>query len=258
MSAVLRDSWSMTVRHMRNLARQPWWIAISLAQPLIWLTLYGQLFKRVVEIPGFEGGSYIDYLTPGVVVMTAVFSGGWSGMGVIYDLDRGILDRFLVTPTSRAALVAGRLAQQAITTLIQSLILVGLGLALGAGYPGGVVGIAVMLVFAMLLAAAFGALSYALALLLRREESVIAAANFVLLPVTFLSSVFLQPQLIPDWMEAGSRINPVDWAARAGRSALSDAPDWGSIGVHLLLLVAFTVVATAAAMRAFRVYQRSI
>lgn len=258
MTAVLSDTTAMTYRHLRNLARQPWWIAVSLAQPLIWLTLYGQLFRRVVEIPGFEGGSYIDYLTPGVVVMTAVFSGGWSGMGVIWDLDRGILDRFLVTPTSRGALIGGRLASQAITTLIQSLILIGLGIALGAGYPGGVAGVAVVLVVAMLLAAGFGALSYALALLMRREESVIAAANFILLPVTFLSSVFLQPQLIPSWMESAAGVNPVDWAARAGRSALSGHADWALVAQMTVLLVAFAALATWLATRAFRVYQRSI
>ncbi|HEX8859263.1 MAG TPA: ABC transporter permease, partial [Actinomycetes bacterium] len=65
-------------------------ISISLVQPVIWLLLFGQLFKRVVEIPGFAAGSYITFLTPGVVVMTAVFSGGWAGMGVISDIDRGV------------------------------------------------------------------------------------------------------------------------------------------------------------------------
>lgn len=83
MTAALAHSGAMTVRHLRGLARQPWWVAITLIQPVIWLVLFGALFQRVVEIPGFRGGDYVDFLTPGVVVMTALFSGGWLGMGVV-------------------------------------------------------------------------------------------------------------------------------------------------------------------------------
>ena len=80
MSTTLTHSWFMTTRHLRNLARQPWWIAITLVQPIIWLLLFGALFKAVTQIPGFSGRSYIDYLTPGVVVMLAVSSAGWTGI----------------------------------------------------------------------------------------------------------------------------------------------------------------------------------
>jgi ABC-2 type transport system permease protein len=66
----------MTQRHLLELWRQPWYVAVTLVQPVIWLLLFGALFKRVVEIPGFGGGNYIDFLTPGVVIMTAIFSAG--------------------------------------------------------------------------------------------------------------------------------------------------------------------------------------
>ena len=77
-------------------------VAISLVQPVIWLLLFGALFKRVVEIPGFHGGSYIEFLTPGVVVMTAISSAGWNGMAFIEDMQRGVMDRFLVSPVWRS------------------------------------------------------------------------------------------------------------------------------------------------------------
>ena len=121
----LHHSWFMTIRHIRALIRQPIWVFITLVQPLIWLLLYGALFKRVVEIPGFGAGSYLDFLTPGIIVMSALFSSGWSGMALLDDLDRGVLDRFLVSPVSRVSLIAGRLAQGALIVVVQSLILVG-------------------------------------------------------------------------------------------------------------------------------------
>ena len=76
MTKALRDSQYMTVRHLRALLRQPWWIAVTLVQPIIWLLLFGALFNNVVEIPGFASTSYIQLLTPGVIVMTAFFSSG--------------------------------------------------------------------------------------------------------------------------------------------------------------------------------------
>jgi ABC-2 type transport system permease protein len=258
MNAVFRDTWYMTVRHLRILARQPWWIAVSLAQPIVYLLLYGALFKRIVEIPGFRAGSYIDFLTPGIVVTTALFSGGWGGMSVIDDLDKGVVDRFLVTPTSRFALIAGRLVQGAIVVVIQSLIVVGLGLLVGARFDGGLAGIAVLFACAVLLGTAFGALSSALALIMRREESVIAAVQFVILPLTFLSAVFMQVNLAPNWIQTAARFNPLNWSVQAGREAMSANVDWNTVGAHAAYLVLFAIAAAWLATRAFRTYQRSV
>ncbi|MGH2876162.1 MAG: ABC transporter permease [Solirubrobacteraceae bacterium] len=258
LSTAAAHSYFFAQRDLRNLIRQPWWIAVSLAQPIIYLLLFAALFKKIVEIPGFGAKSYLNFFTPGVVIMTAVFSGGWGGMGIINDLDRGVMDRFLVSPAYRGALIAGRLAQQTIVSIIQSLIIVGLALALGADFPGGVLGVVVLLCVAVLLGTGFGALSISLGLLLRREESVIAAVQFVLLPLTFLSSVFMAQNLAPTWIQDVSRYNPVNWAAQAGREVLGANVDWSLVGSRAGYLVAFTLVCAFLATRAFRAYQRSV
>ena len=209
MSATLTHSWFMTVRHLRNLGRQPWWIAITLVQPVIWLLLFGAVFKATADIPGFVADSYIDYLTPGIVVMTGAFAGGWAGMGVIEDLNRGVIDRFLVSPVARQALITGRLVQLAIVSVIQSAIVITLGLIAGARFPGGATGLAVLVVSSALLGASLGALSNGMALLARKEETVIAASNFILLPLTFLSSALMQQSLMPAWIPARRDGQPV-------------------------------------------------
>jgi ABC-2 type transport system permease protein len=255
---LLRHSWYMGLRDLRNLARQPWWIAISLAQPLVYLLLYSALFKNVAEIPGFEGDSYLDFVVPGIVLMSAMFSGGWAGMGNINDLDRGITDRLLVTPVKRGAMIGGRLMGQAIVVVIQSLILVGLALAIGADFPGGVLGVAVLIGSAVVLGTAFGALSIGLALVMRKEESVIGAVQLLLLPLTFLSSVFMQRELVPGWIRDVARFNPAEWAVQAGREAVGVDVDWSLVWSHLGYLAAFTLVAAVLAARGFRTYQRSV
>jgi ABC-2 type transport system permease protein len=257
MMSAIADAYFMTIRHLRNLVRQPAWIAISLIQPIVWLLLYGALFKRIVEIPGFGGGTYIDFLTPGVVVMTALFSAGWSGMSVVDDLNRGILDRFLVTPVHRGSLIAGRILQLSVTAVIQCAIILVLGLIIGASYSGGLLGMIVLIGCAVILGSAFGSLSNAIALLARREETVIAVVNFILLPLTFLSGVFMRQNLMPGWMQHVAGYNPVNWTVQAGREALNANANWGYVFARVGYLAAFAFVSGWLATRAFRAYQRS-
>lgn len=255
---VVTHSWFMMLRHLRALVRQPWYIAFTLLQPIIWLLLYGQLFQKVVELPGFNAVSYIDFLTPGVVIMTALFSSGWTGMGLIREIDRGTLDRFLVSPLNRIALIGGRLGQLAFITIVQSVILLVLGLLLGARYAGGVGGIAVLLLCAILVAVPIGALSSALALAMRKEESVIGASNFILLPLTFLSPVFMASALMPGWMRIVARFNPVNWSVEAAREALQVQTNWSLVLSRCGFLIALAIVSMWLAIRAFRGYQRSV
>jgi ABC-2 type transport system permease protein len=249
----------MTQRQLRALLRQPAWIVVTLVQPIMWLLLFGSLFKSIVNLPGFGSDSYVDFLTPGVVVMTALFSGGWAGMGILNDIERGTLDRFLTTPSSRIALIAGPLAQQSIVTIVQSLIIIGLGLAIGGEYGGGVPGVLVLIVAAILVGMAVGALSNALALVARKEETVIATVTSITLPLTFLSGAFMNLALAPRWIQEIAKYNPLNWAIEAGREALT-APDvdWGLVLSRLSWLLLLVIACFVIATRAFRSYQRSV
>lgn len=254
----LRDTRHMTVRHLMALWRQPWWIAVSLVQPVIWLLLFGALFKSVTDIPGFGSTNYIQFLAPGVVVMTAFFGAGWTGMPVIDDINRGVVDRFLVSPVRRSSLISGRLASSALTTAIQSVIIVVLALIVGASFSNSVPGVVVLIGVSVLLGSAFGCLSIGLALLVRREETLIATIQFLLLPLSFLSVTFMQKSLMPDWMQTVSKFNPLNWAVEAGRDAVDPSADWGAIAGKTGLLVAFLCLCGFFAVRAFRTYQRAV
>lgn len=254
----LKDTGHMTVRHLMALWRQPWWIAVSLVQPVIWLLLFGALFKAVTDIPGFGSSNYIEFLAPGVVVMTAFFGAGWTGMPVIEDINRGVIDRFLVSPVRRSSLISGRLTSGALTTAIQSLIIVVLALIVGASFANSVLGVAVLIVVSVLVGSAFGCLSIGLALLVRREETLIATVQFLLLPLSFMSVTFMQKNLMPGWMRSVADYNPLNWAVEAGRDAVTANPDWGSIAGKSGLLVAFLALCGTFAIRAFGRYQRTV
>ena len=255
----LTHTWYMTQRHFKAFARQPIYVAFTLIQPIIWLFLFGQLFKQVTELPGFgQGVNYVTYLAPAVVVMSALFGAGWGGMGILEDLNGGVIDRFLISPVSRGSLIAGRLIVQGVATIVQAATILILGALAGAEYRQAVLGALILMVAVNLLATAIGSLSYGLALVARKEESIIAVANFVLLPLQFLSTGFMAAALIPGWIRSVAAYNPVNWALTAGRGALMANPAWGSIAAHLGYLALLVVACGLISTRAFRSYQRSI
>ncbi|MEU9975539.1 ABC transporter permease [Streptomyces sp. NPDC051014] len=258
MSNALAQTWYMTQRQLVVFARQPAFAVITLIQPVIWLFLFGNLFKKVVELGGFGTTSYLDYLVPGVVAMSALSSNMWAGMGTLEEIQRGTLNRFLTTPVSRAALMNGNVVNNGLVTAGQSLIIVLLGLLGGADYPGGIGGVAVLVVASVLLGTVFGALSNALGMLVRERESIIGINTFLLLPLTFLSSAFMAPSQMPGWMRHTADFNPLNWAMVAGRSAMSADPDWGAVLSRGGALLALSVVAVWLSIRTFRSYQRSV
>jgi ABC-2 type transport system permease protein len=167
------------------------------------------------------------------------------------------MDRFLTTPVSRGAIIIGRLVQLAIIAVVQSAILLAVGALTGADFST-VFGLIVLIVAGILLGAVFGGLSNALSVVVRREETVIAAVNFIVLPLTFLSTVFLPEVQLSGWIKAFATVNPVDWAVRAGRGAVFPSPDWGVIATRIGLLALLALASTYLATRAFRAYQRSV
>lgn len=257
---LLQHSLYLTARSLRTLWRQPTFAAMTLIAPIIWLLLFGQLFRSVVHIPGFStgSGSYLEFITPGVIVMTALFSSGWAGTVYIDDMNRGVMDRLLASPVRRGAMMIGTLAYQAVTTIVQTLIVFAVAYISGARFRGGVVGILVTIVAAALISVIMASFSNALALLLRQQEALIGVSQFIVLPLQFLSSAIMDTRLSPRWVQHVARYNPVDWAVVASRQALSASTQWGAVWPRLGFLAALATAMAWLATRAFRSYQASI
>jgi ABC-2 type transport system permease protein len=257
---LVQHSVYLTVRSIRTLIRVPAYAIATLVQPIIWLLLFGQLFKSVVHLPGFSAGSgnYLAFITPGVIVMTALFSSGWAGTIYIEDMNRGVMDRLLASPVRRGAMMIGTLAYQGATTVLQTLVVFGVAYAAGARFPGAATGIAITVLAAALISVIVASLSNALALLVRQQEALIGISQFVVLPLQFLSSALFDTKLSPGWVQQVAHYNPVDWAVVASRQALSAGTEWGAVLPRLGFLALLAGVMAWLATRAFGTYQRSI
>jgi ABC-2 type transport system permease protein len=177
-------------------------------------------------------------------------------MGLIEDLSEGVLDRMLATPAHRGALIAARVLHAALTVGVQAIIILGLGLALGASLPGGLIALPVILLLAALLGAGFSAISNGLALLTQREETLVAVINFFGMPLTFLSTAFMAVELMPGWIRFIAQGNPVNWAVDAAQGAMLGQA-WPSVWGYIALLTVFVLVTGFFATQAFRIYRRT-
>jgi ABC-2 type transport system permease protein len=258
MTAITHSAY-LTARSLRTLWRQPAFAAMTLIQPIIWLLLFGALFEGVIHVPGFEPrtDSYLEFITPGVIIMTALFSSGWAGTVYIEDMNRGVMDRLLASPVRRGAMMVGTLAYQSVTTIVQTLTVFVIALIAGARFDGGGAGVLVTVAAAVLISVIIASLSNAIALLVRQQEALIGISQFIVLPLQFLSSAIMDTRLSPGWVRHVARCNPVDWAVVASRQALSSGTQWGAVLPRLGFLVLLAAAMAWLATRAFRAYQRS-
>ena len=253
----VRDTWILFLRLMRATLRMPIFVILSIIQPILWVAMFGKLFGRVTEIPGFGAESYVQFLAPGIAIMTALFGAAHSGLGMLVDMERGVLDRLLATPASRGSIVAARLMSASVQVFIQAGLILGVAALLGAHPRGGVFGFLVVLFSAALLGVAVAGFSNAVALLARRQEMVIAVMNFVILPMTFASSMLMSSNLVPGWIRRVASLNPVDWAIVAARDGFEGrAPQ--ELAQRFTLLASFALLCAYSATRSFGRYRRAM
>ena len=248
----------MAVRQARNLMREPIWIVLLLDPADGLAVLYGQLFRNVTKLGGFGTGSYITFLAPAIVVMNAFFGATWSGMSMIDDLDHKVVERFLATPASRFSIVLSQIVRSALTAAIQAVVILLVSVALGVRIHTGFLGWLTIILAAILVNSAFAGVSQAIALLTRREATMIAVANFIGLPLLFLSTTMIARPQMPEWMQTVAKFNPVDWGVRAAREVVLPNTAWSTVGWYLLLLLALSAATAGWATWTFRAYQRSL
>lgn len=244
-------------RWMIGSLRQAWGPVMSLIQPVIWIVLFGAVFSSLGALPQFGGEGYIDYLVPGILMMTVLYSGAWAGTGFIDDINSGVMDQYLTSPLSRSAIISGQLLQQLVINLAQSLVVLGIGWLAGARYPGGVGGMLVALAVATILATIFCCASTAVALTTRNQIALISLSQLIVLPATFLSTTMMPAALLPEWVQDVARWNPMNWAVELGRGALGGqypAEGWWQLGG----LVVLAALAFFWALRSIAAYQRSV
>jgi ABC-2 type transport system permease protein len=210
----LRDSWAITRRDMTHWVTQPVMIVAELAYPITFVLLFAYVFGSAMTVPG--GGDYREFLMPGMFAQTMAFGIGGTMAAVSADVEKGITDRFRAMPMSRVAVVAGRSIADMLNSVVALSIMLGCGLVVGWSWHDGLP--SALAAVALLLWLRFACLwaGILLGLIIRGPEA-IGAVWGLLFPVTMITSAFVAPELMPDWLGFLAEWNPLSATVTATR-----------------------------------------
>ena len=245
------DTWHLFNKYMKITIRMPMWTLFTLVQPLIWLVIFGQLFKNITQLPGFPTGTYMDFFVPGVLIMTVLFGSSWSGVSLLREIQSGTVDKMLVSPVSRVAVVLSRVLHSTAQVIVQVLIMLVVAWALGAHLNLNPLYLGLSMLIVLMLGLCFAAVSNGFAIALQREEPLVIIGNLMTLPLMFFSTALVPTNFMPDWIKYIATINPINYAVEAVRDVLVGTPNLPAYGTAALILSAFTTAALWWAVAAF-------
>ncbi len=238
---MLTDTWYLFNKYVKISIRMPLWSLFALIQPLIWLFIFGSLFKYFASLPGFPADSYVDYFLPGVLIMTVLFGSSWAGVSLLREISAGTVDKMLVSPVSRAAIVLSRVLHSAVQVVVQAVIVLIAAWLMGATTNTNPVYIGLALLVVLLLGIAFAGLSNGLAIMLQREEPLVVMGNLMTMPLMFFSSAMVPHQFMPEWIASVAVINPIEYAVAAVRAILEPEIDWTLFSKGFVVTTLFAV-----------------
>lgn len=206
-------------RTWRATFRRPVHLTFSFFQPLFWLLFFGQIMHRYPAELLPAGSDYRSFLVPGICGMTVLLGASQSGIGLIRDMQNGLLQRMLLTPAGHVSLLAGKVLADSLRLVAQALVILVVAYALGMQVHFSplplLVGLAALFVFAI----AFCSVSCLLALRTRRQESMAAFVHMVNLPVFFTSSALVTREAVPALLRTIVQYNPLSLAVDVLRPA---------------------------------------
>ncbi|MBI3859390.1 MAG: ABC transporter permease [Thaumarchaeota archaeon] len=249
------DTRYLFVRSIRKLVRTPILLFFSLLQPIIFLLLFTQLFARFTAAPGLfpAGITYLSYATPGILLQNAFSSALQSGTSIVDDLNSGFLQKMLVTPVNRSAILLGRLTSDAFRVTAQSLIILVLAYGLGFSVDTGLPGILAMLGIIAFFGLAWSGISLAIGLRTKSAETVFGIGGFLTFPLLFMSTSLVPTDAMPEWIKAVSSVNPISFAVNAVRDlSLPNYFSAGSILTAVGVIGLIAIVTLGATLYLFR------
>ncbi len=231
----LSNTLQIVNRNVKRNFRIPQLLIFSSIQPVVFLLLFNFVFGGAVGPE--SGGSYINFLLPGILAQTALFGAIQTGVGLAEDLNKGVIDRLRSLPIARYAVLAGRTIADSVRNVVVIAIMLSVGYLLGFRFQEGVLYFLLAISIIILFAYAFSWVSATVGLLLRDSETVQVAGFLWVFPLVFASSVFVPVATMPGWLQVFANNQPVTQAVNAVRYLMQGTGSGDAVW-HTLVWVA--------------------
>jgi ABC-2 type transport system permease protein len=244
-AAFASDVLTVADAEIRKLRHDPLELFMRAVQPTLWLAVFGQVMSRLRGVPTGRL-PYLDFMAPGILAQSVLFIAIFYGVAAIRERDLGVLNKYMVSPISRTALILGKAISAGARALSQAVIVYALALLMGIHASWAPWHIAGVLVFVLLGSAVFSTISLAIACLVKNHERVMGMGQVMTMPLFFASNAIYPVALMPGWLRSIAAVNPLTYEVdglralmvQGGTSALGLATDTIVLLVFVAVLVA--------------------
>ena len=241
---ILSDTYTIFWREMKRYRKSRSGVLIRLIQPVVWIIVIGNTFagtQPLIESVGFTG-KYIEFMTPGVIVLTAIFTSIFGGVNTLWDRRYGFMNKALTSPISRSSIALGKMIAISLISALQSSLIIGIALIIGVNFSNIFLIIPIMAIV-ILFSLGFSGISVMVAASAKSQETFWGVINFLGMPLFMLSPALFPLELLPEWLATIARFNPVTYTVILVRGMMTGVTEGGidtlmSIGI----IGAFVVV----------------
>ena len=253
MNTLMYDAYTIFWRELKRYKKSRSGVLIRLIQPAIWIIVIGNTFsgtQPLIQSVGFEG-EYIEFMAPGVIILTAIFTSIFGGVNTLWDRRYGFMNKALTSPISRSAIALGKMSAISLIAALQASLILGIALAIGVTFPNPIM-IAPIMAIVILFSLGFSGISVMVAATAKSQETFWGIINFLGMPLFMLSPALFPLELLPDWLATVAKLNPVTYTVLLVREMMTGVSEGGvSIILSLGIIVVFVLVMVGLASYVF-------
>jgi len=247
MIGYFRQTAAVTAAELKKISRDATELFSRAVQPVLWLVIFGQVFSRVRDIP--TGGiSYIAFMTPGILAQSVLFSAIFYGIAVIWERDLGIVQKLLVSPAYRSALVLGKAISAGLRGLVQAVIVYLIAWLLHIGLRWEILAVVQVLLGVVIGSCIFSTFSLIIACIVKTRERFMGIGQLLTMPLFFASNAIYPLEMMPEWLKTIAAFNPLSYLVDVLRGAMIEGGQnlhgaWVDFGVMAVVFVLMVFIA---------------
>jgi len=243
MNSIMYDTYTIFWRELKRYQKSRSGVLIRLIQPAIWIIVVGNIFSEtqpLIQSVGFEG-EYIEFMAPGVIILTAIFTSIFGGVNTLWDRRYGFMNKALTSPISRSAIALGKMSAISLIAALQASLIIGIALAIGVTFPNPLMIIPIM-----------GIVIFAATA--KSQETFWGMINLLGMPLFMLSPALFPLELLPNWLAVIAKLNPVTYTVLLVRELMTGVSEGGipilsSVAVIVVFVVAMIAITSYAFTR---------